>query len=402
VASRLAGLKPSQLHDRSARHRRVNQHHIAHALGEYYREQLTGYGRYAAHYGGDRRATTSVLTCPEWLDLGCLLLGAQDRLTLANPASSHALSLDGPAADHAARRLVETLALNTRLANMALYRLLNIDVSKGHIGGTVGVASFIEYALTMDLLEGELIEAISTGLDPQPGTLPLREQYLPDISSVLDTSNRLCAGGVLALCAIARPASPRGDADYLLVVQERSGHVLNAARRLAVIPKGFHQPLADIRGDTALGCTLQRELEEELFGRDDIDNTVTDQRCADPMHPSRLSEPMRWLVGVSDALTMECTGFGLNLVSGNYEFASLIVIDDEEFWARYGGQVEANWESSSLRRYSSLDGSLLSELISDVAWSNEGLFALLQALRRLSQIGKHRVSLPTIEWKILP
>ncbi len=252
----------------------------------------------------------------------------------------------------------------------------------------------------MDLLEAELIDAISEGVSPRHGVLPLRDSYLPDTSSVLDVSSRLCAGGVLALCAIARPASPRGGADYLIVVQERSGHVLNAARKLAVIPKGFHQPLTDIRGDTPLGATLQRELEEELFGRDDIDNTVTDQRCADPMHPSRLSEPMRWLTSNSAALRMECTGFGLNLVSGNYEFASLIVIDDEEFWTRHGGQVEANWESSSLRRYSSLDSSLLSELISDVAWSNEGLFALLQGLRRLSQIGGYRVSLPRIDWEI--
>lgn len=109
---------------------------------------------------------------------------------------------------------------------------------------------------------------------------------------------------------------------------------------------------------------------------------------------------MRWLTEVPDALRIECTGFGLNLVSGNYEFASLIVIDDEEFWAQYGGQIEANWESSTLRRYSSLDSSLLTELIGDVAWSNEGLFALLQGLRRLSQIGGHRVSLPTIEWEV--
>jgi hypothetical protein len=43
------------------------------------------------------------------------------------------------------------------------------------------------------------------------------------------------------------------------------------------------------------------------------------------MHPSRLSEPMRWLSGTPKAMRTECTGFGLNLVSGNYEFASLIV-----------------------------------------------------------------------------
>lgn len=341
-----------------------------------------------------------MLTCPEWLDLDCPLLGEQDRIILADAAASRDVVLDKQAVDHATRRLVETLALNTRLVDMPLYRLLHAAVDKDHIGGAVGVASFVEYALTMDLLEGELIDAISAGFSVRPGVLPLRDRFLPDIGSVVDMSSRLCAGGVLALCAIARPASSRAAADYLLIVQERSGHVLNAARKLAVIPKGFYQPMMDIRGDTALGFTLQREIEEELFGRDDIGNTATDPRCADPMHPSRLSEPMRWFTAAPDALRMECTGFGLNLVSGNYEFASLIVIEDEEFWAKYGGQVEANWESSSLHRYSSLDSSLLTALIADVAWSNEGLFALLQGLRRLSQIGGHRVRLPTVDWEL--
>ena len=142
-------------------------------------------------------------------------------------------------------------------------------------------------------------------------------------------------------------------------MQERSGHVVNAARRLAVIPKGFHEPMTDYRADAHLGATLRREMEEELFGRDDIDTTTGDQRRADPMHPSRLSEPMRWLADEPGRLRMECTGFGLNLMSGNFEFASLIVIDDEEFWTRFGGQIEANWEASTLRQYSSLDRAML-------------------------------------------
>jgi hypothetical protein len=41
---------------------------------------------------------------------------------------------------------------------------------------------------------------------------------------------------------------------------------------------------------------------------------------------------MRWLLGNPGASRMECTGFGLNLVSGNFEFACLIVIDSDEFW----------------------------------------------------------------------
>jgi hypothetical protein len=400
IASELVRLNIRDLYDRGNRRKRVNQHHIAHALADYYRGPLPNHGRYTARYGHHREAITSILTCPEWLDLECPLLGSHDRLALASTASATTMSLDEHTADRAVQRLVETLATSARFTDMPLYRLLSVDAGKGWVAGAVGLASFIEYALTMDLLEGELIDAISGGLPTRQGALPLRARYLPDVGAVLDVSRRLCAGGVLALCAIARPASPRGEADYLLIVQERSGLVINATRKLAVIPKGFHQPLTSIREDTPIGATLQREIEEELFGREDVDTTVSCQRSADPMHPSRLSEPMRWLTGVPGALRMECTGFGLNLVSGNYEFASLIVIEDEEFWSYYGGQVEANWESASLRRYSSLDSFLLTELIGEVAWSNEGLFALLQGLRRLSQIGEHRVNLPKIEWEI--
>jgi hypothetical protein len=141
-------------------------------------------------------------------------------------------------------------------------------------------------------------------------------------------------------------------------------------------------------------------MEEELFGREDIDNTLAEPNAADPMHPARLSEPMRWLMANPDAWTAECTGFGLNLVSGNFEFACLIVVDSEDFWFRYGGQVEANWESMRLRQYSSLDSESISDLAHDPAWSNEGLFALLQGLRRLKQVGGHRVDIPAIEWGV--
>ena len=91
---------------------------------------------------------------------------------------------------------------------------------------------------------------------------------------MLDVSGRLCAGGALALCALpGRPAHYRDPADYVLLVQERSGNVINAARQLAVIPKGFHQPMTDYRADAKIAATLLREMEEELFGREEIDNT---------------------------------------------------------------------------------------------------------------------------------
>lgn len=404
LATRLTRIDLRQLQDRGSRRGRVDRWRIATTLRSYYRDRTNGYGLYVGRYGSglDRydMAMTSVLTHPDWLDLECLLLPPGDRLTVVSTTAERDVSLNDDAAGRAVQRLAETLALNIRLLDGPLFRLLDVSPGKGSLAGTAEITRFVRYALTMDLLEGELIDAIAADVPVGPGYLPLRDRYLPDVASVLDLSGRLCAGGALALCAFARPANLlRGPADYVLLVQERSGHVLNAARRLAVIPKGFHEPLTDYRADVHIGATLCREMEEELFGREDVDSSVGLQRRADPMHPSRLSEPMRWLLE-EDRLRMECTGFGLNLVSGNYEFAGLVVVDDEEFWSRFGGQIEANWESSSLRQYSSLDRDMLGELVGDGAWSNEGLFALLQGLRRLGQIGRNRVEVPVIGWEI--
>ena len=288
--------------------------------------------------------------------------------------------------------------MGVRMTNNPLYRLLDIDIREGVISARVGLAHFGVYALTMDLLEGELADELSAGRPTGPVHLPLRDRLLPSLAAVLDLPGRLCAGGVASLCAIARPADAyRGPADYALLVQERSGQVVNAAGRLAVIPKGFHEPLSDVRSDARIGSTLLREMEEELFARVEVDSTAGGVRAALPMHPGRLSEPMRWLLDATGRLRTECTGFGLNLVSGNYEFAALIVIEDEDFWTRFGGHIEANWESSALRLYSSLDGELISKLVMDESWTNEGLFAFLQGLRRLSGIGGRRVNLPTVE-----
>ena len=50
-----------------------------------------------------------------------------------------------------------------------------------------------------------------------------------------------------------------------------------------------------------------------------------------------------------------------------------------------------------LRCYSSRDADGIATLIADPKWSNEGLFAFLQGLRRLSEVTPGRVSLPLVE-----
>ena len=327
----LPGRMATRYERSGARRAAVGRAALARALASYYGP---GDDRTASARPGwtrDRPSYTSILTRPGWLDLGTPLIASRDRLVPVATVIEDGPTLDDSAAEGAARRLAETLVLGTRLVDMPLYRLLSIELGAGTIAGTL--ASDPLHAVRAD--------------DGSPGSGAVRlthgrHDHAAAAGCVaagsggrsLDLRGRLCAGGVVALCAIARPASRlRGAADYVLLVQERSGSVLNAARRLAVIPKGFHQPMTDVRADAQLGATLRREMEEELFGRTDIDNTVTgDRRAADPMHPSRLSEPMRWLDEHPDRCRMECTGFGINLVSGNYEFAALVVIDDEEFW----------------------------------------------------------------------
>lgn len=394
VSDRLEGLGVGEVLDRGNLLRGVERSRMAGVLADYYGDDAGLYGPRV-----DRATVlTSVLTRREWLDLAIPLGRETDRIELADVELDSVGRIEHVGGEPAVDRLAEAAVLGVRITNKPLYRLLDIDIRDGVVAGGVGLAPFGVYALTMDLLERELTVALVSGRPTGPGDLPLRDRYLPDVASVLDFEGRLCAGGVVSLCAIARPADAyRGDADYALLVQERSGQVLNAAGRLAVIPKGFHEPLKDVAADARIGATLRRELEEELFGRVEVDSTAGDSRAATPMHPSRLSEPMRWLMASPERVRMECTGFGLNLVSGNYEFSCLVVIEDDEFWLRFGGMVEANWEAAGLRVYSSLDTEVLAKLTVDPSWSNEGLFAFLQGLRRLTETGGERVRLPAVE-----
>lgn len=396
VADRAASLDAGAIADRGHRRSRVTQAQMAAALDEYYGDSIKMF-RYGASCDG-QKIRTSVLTKASWLPHG-LALGAGHEHVRFTAEPEPRFELDEISVGAAVQRLAETVTAGTRMVNAPIYRLLTIDIDSNRISGSVGLTSFISYACTLDLLENELIDALAAGASATQGNLPLRDRYLPTLASVSNAGERLCGGGVLALCAIARPGSrARGGAgDYMLLVQERSGQVLNAARRLAVIPKAFHEPLVDYVDDAQFFMTLEREMEEELFGRDDVDSVIDGFRAADPMHPSRLSLPMRWLVDNPSSWRMECTGFGFNLVSGNFECAALIVIEDEAWWTQFGGQITANWESEGLRRYSSQDRETIAALLADPAWSNEGLFAATQGIRRLSEIGGRRVNLPTIE-----
>jgi hypothetical protein len=207
VASRRDRIDVAALKHRSATRARVNQRQIAQALAEYY-------GMPSGLYRAGNGVTTSILTQPDWLDLDCPLIASHDRLTLT--AGTHdTVTLDTEAAGHAGQRLAEILALGVRMIDMPLYQLTGIDIHRGTIGGSLAVTRFVRYALTMDLLEGELLDAVAAGTN----AFPLRDRYLPDLRSILDVSSRGTRH---------RPhmGSPRRDGDHhraLAVVALTSG-----------------------------------------------------------------------------------------------------------------------------------------------------------------------------------
>ena len=165
-----------------------------------------------------------------------------------------------------------------------------------------------------------------------------------------------------------------------------------------MIPKCFHEPTSEPTWEVGVGTSLARELEEELFGKAEVDTTLDTRRTIDPMHPDLLTGPMRYLTEAGPgAWSMECTGFGFNLLTGNYEFPCLVAVHDEGFWQRCGGDVESNWESERISLVSSQDEASLRALVHNPAWSDEGLFAFVLGLRRLHELHPERVALPHFE-----
>ena len=294
--------------------------------------------------------------------------------------------------ESAVNRVAEILLARTRFVDAPVYRLVRAPGTGKGAPARFALDTFARYALTWDLLASETYD-LALG---ERASLPLRELLLPSLEAVLDPASRICVGGVQALCAFARPGEGSAPADYLLLLQERSARVVNAPGRLAAIPKCFHQPINDANRDVDLGRTLMRELEEELFGRDELDVGGSGNPIADPMHPSRLTPPMRWLAG-STGWDMTVTGFGFNLMTGNYEYAALIAVHDDDFWNRFGGMIEANWESSRLRTFSSRDREGIAALLREPGWSDEGLIAVALGLNRLAEMDPERVALPPFE-----
>jgi hypothetical protein len=392
AVARVAAEPPSRRYARDHARGLVSRGQLARAIASYYGDPARSVGMfYRARVGGEG-LLLSVLTKPEWLEPVDLTAGS-DAFRYVPPTPAWFTHVDELGVSVALDRLASVEVKGTVMVNNPLYRLLDIDMAGGQLGATLTTVEFAEHALTTELIEGELLGAIGASST----SVPLRDAYLPSIESAFSLHDRACVGGAVSLLAAARRRSD-GVRDYVMFVQERSGTVLNLAGKLAVVPKGFHQPTGEPANEAQLSVTIRRELEEELLGRHDLEQVGGTDRHVDLLHAQRLTAPMAWLDERPGTLRVECTGFGFNLVTGNYEFACLIVVEDEDWWDQFGHLVESNWEAERIHRYSSLDTAGLTALVGDPRWGNESLFSLLQGLHRLNLSGDpSRLGAPVVD-----
>jgi hypothetical protein len=334
----------------------------------------------------------SVVAQPSWTGLGAELGGSAETCWLERELPAPEIRLNEAQAHAALARLAFAEAVGTVLVNDPTYGLCLVDVGVDHVRAGFSCVDFADYAMTSDLLENELRALLTSQTTGAGESVPLRDAWLPSVEVALRLGDRVCAGGPVCLVAIA------DGEQYQLLVQERSRRVVNATGTLAVIPKAFHQPIVDPFGEVRISTTLEREFEEELLGRPDLEQQSDEYgHRAAPLHPARSSPPLAWLRAHPDSWQMECTAFGINMVTGTHEFACLVMVHDPAWWNTYGHLLEANWEARRLRRYSSLDGAGIEQLVSEPSWSNEGLFAFVEGLRRLKELGAPHVRVPIIE-----
>jgi hypothetical protein len=381
----LAEPGPDALEERRYRRRRVPHEVVARTLIEYYGEgELETFGLHPFQFHvHDHLLTLAVVARAEWIRAHVPLGDASEQCLLSN-ASPMVTPFNPHRLQPSIVCLAEAEYGHQNIWDADIYRLAQIHLSADGLHASFALDRFVHYALTLDLLENELLDALAAH-DNDPSfvlshadtVLPLRKAYLPDVQSVAGISSRLCAGGIATLFVHAID-----EGDYRAIVQRRSQKVFNRTGRLSVVPQAFHQPVWDPQVEVRLSTTVERELEEELLGRKEVTRTE-DLHVLDPYHLASRTPQMRWLLQNRPAWHYECTGLTINLLTGNYDFSCLIVISDPTF-----GQLWPNWEMEktiplSLRR---TNIQRVREKALDASWVDEALFAFVRGLRRFGEL----------------
>jgi hypothetical protein len=226
------------------------------AIAAYYPDQeleRSNFLRYA-YLTPNGRTTTWLAASPAWRRLR---ISAQDSA----PAAALLPNRSFPPAileDELAPYLARIIQGNARNWDNRIYRLVEMDVVPHRAGASFTLDTYLRYRFTSGLMADELFRRLAESPDgtvPR-SALPLRARWLPDAASLGRFEDRICAGGVNVLVALARP---KPEVDYALFLHQRSGLVSEGQGSLSVIPMGYHEPMHDPSAEVSPAFTVFRK-----------------------------------------------------------------------------------------------------------------------------------------------
>lgn len=301
-------------------------------------------------------------------------------------------------AKHVLQSLYEEHIFGLSIWNQPIYRLLEVGLKESQLTisfSTKPGEDFFRYRVGAGALEQEILQGlVETNGDVKElckrreELLARRVVLLPDAKAVACFSKRMCVGGIHAVIAIFREE----ENDYVIPIQRRSKEVAGGQGLLGPIPEAYHQPMISSEEERDFMWTFRRELYEELMGGIEVERK-TKHLCYD------------WYMGkeplasfMKEQPHLEITGFGFNLVSGNYEVTMLCVVQNGDFWSNHKGQLITNWEASLINEpfLSTSQEDKILDIIRRKDWTGSGLYSVARGLKRLSEIDPDRVKLPDI------
>lgn len=360
------------------------------------RESSSDLRQYRIACGGEERRST-MFTRNSWLGLHRDQREVSVRLNRKPRAEGYGEPVTTAIRRIALPFLARAQLLNLQLWDDPLYLLLSAT-SEPPLELEFQMSNFFAYRFGSALLGDELLDALVAAegdalaaIRRQEELLPLRAHLLPSIRSLEDYGSRTCGGGTGVLVALAR----REQKDFVIPIQQRSPHVADGQGRLSLIPKAFHQPHPASRDVAEVGLywTVLRELFEELLGGKEAER---EGRIKHDWYLNQ-NDAARFLHERNDAVRFEMTAFGINAFNGNYEFCGLVVVEDEEFWDRFGWTLKPNWEVTGIQALSSLDSEDIHRRLVSSEWAPESLLQFGEGLRRLQAIGSERCAIPRLE-----
>jgi hypothetical protein len=288
--------------------------------------------------------------------------------------------------------------LGVRIWDQGLYRLVADPFAGDKLSLSFSLSNYFPYRFTAGLLEDEVFESLISNegniidiLQNRASTLPLRHILLPKISCLSNLNNRISAGGLACVVAMAR-GTPHND--YCIPLQLRSQAVAEGRGVYTTSIQAWHQPSVDnYQDEVQLYWTVLRELFEEAFG-----GKEAEQESQRLRYDWYLSEcpGVAYIHENPDAVTLEFLGIGMNALLGTYDCAILLAIHDPKYWDTYSYALMRNWETQSMKLLSTRKASSFLEKVFTSGWFDQGMFSLSQGLLRLRQLDPKHVALPDI------